>query len=66
MVLGDAELLARLARGQTDAEIAQSLGYSRHYVAHRLMALRRRLGLRNRTALAAYAGEQGYRESLDP
>jgi DNA-binding NarL/FixJ family response regulator len=56
----DAELLQLLTRGFTDEEIGRVLHLSRHTVSHRVERLCRALGLRNRTALAGWAGRQGY------
>lgn len=53
------ELLQLLSLGLNDQELGRRLCLSPHTVKHRLEELRRRLGLRNRIALAAWAGRYG-------
>ncbi|HEX2037440.1 MAG TPA: LuxR C-terminal-related transcriptional regulator [Chloroflexota bacterium] len=60
----DMQILELTARGLSDREIGVRLHLSRHTVKHRIERLRVELGTRNRTELAAWAGQQGlYRPS---
>jgi two-component system, NarL family, response regulator DevR len=54
------ELLALVAAGLTDREIGLRLHLSPHTVKHQIDQLRRTLGTRNRTELAAWAGRHGF------
>ena len=53
------EVLARVAQGQTNAGIAQSLHLSERTVAHHVSAILRKLGARNRTAAVQTARARG-------
>jgi len=53
----EAEVLAWVTHGKTNAEIAQILGTSRHTVAHQLQRIYDKLGVETRTAAAALALE---------
>jgi DNA-binding NarL/FixJ family response regulator len=53
------ELLGLVAVGLTDREIGLRLHLSPHTVKHRIDELRRNVGVRNRTELAAWAGRHG-------
>jgi DNA-binding NarL/FixJ family response regulator len=56
----DSRLLKLVARGLPDHEIAADLHLSPHTVKHRIEQLRRRIDVRNRIELAAWAGSQGF------
>lgn len=51
------EILDGLARGQSSAELADRLHYSRQAISYHLGRLMTRCGVRNRTALVAWAYE---------
>jgi hypothetical protein len=53
-------VLALVASGLGDAEIADRLGYSRNYVKKILVSVRNRLGARDRAHAAALAATFGY------
>jgi DNA-binding NarL/FixJ family response regulator len=53
-------LLELVARGLPDREIGTILHLSPHTVKHQIDQLRRELGVRNRTELAAWAGRHGF------
>jgi len=52
-------LLELVSRGLTDQEIGSRLYLSPHTVKHQIEHVRRELGVRNRTELAAWAGRHG-------
>lgn len=56
------DLLQALARGQTNDEVAASLGLSPHTIKNALHALFRKLGVSDRTQAALYALRQGWAE----
>jgi DNA-binding NarL/FixJ family response regulator len=53
-------LLGLVALGLTDQEIARRVHLSPHTVKHHIDQLRREVGTRNRTELAAWAGRHGF------
>jgi DNA-binding NarL/FixJ family response regulator len=55
----DLKLLELLTLGLCDHEMGRALCLSPHTVKHRVEQLRRKLGVRNRIALAAWAGKHG-------
>lgn len=55
----ETQILALLSDGRTDHEMAGRLYLSPHTIKHRVEALRRKVGARNRIALAAWAGRHG-------
>lgn len=58
--LAEAQVLAGVASGHSDAEIAGRLGYSQTYVKKILVAARNRLGARDRAHAAAMAAVLGF------
>lgn len=63
----EVRLLQSLTRGLSDRELGLRLHLSPHTVKHYVGRLRRRLGLHNRTELAAWAGRHGfYRPAAAP
>lgn len=59
------EVLARIARGQTNKEIATALGMRPKTVMHHTSEIYRRLGVRNRTEAVAAAHRLGIIDSFD-
>lgn len=57
------QLLMLVAQGLSDGEIGQQLHLSPHTVKHLIERLRDDIGARNRIALAAWAGRQGFGHS---
>ncbi|MBI2938956.1 MAG: helix-turn-helix transcriptional regulator, partial [Chloroflexi bacterium] len=55
----DVRLLELVARGLSDEEIGPKLGLSPHTVKRHLEGLRQAVNARNRTELAAWAGQYG-------
>jgi DNA-binding NarL/FixJ family response regulator len=55
----DIRLIQLLAHGLTDGEVGQQLNISPHTVKHHLERIRNELGVKNRTELAAWAGQHG-------
>jgi DNA-binding NarL/FixJ family response regulator len=53
-------LLELVARGLSDQEIGRRMHLSPHTIKHHIEQLRRELGMRNRTELAAWAGRHGF------
>ncbi|MEO3753230.1 response regulator transcription factor [Streptomyces sp. B6B3] len=53
------EIVAHVARGHTNAEIAQALGLSPGTVKNHLAAVQAKLGTRNRVEVAAWAWDTG-------
>ena len=62
----EAEVLACLAAGRTNAEIADALVISRKTVARHLANIFTKLGVSTRTAAAAWAHEHGVTGTNDP
>jgi DNA-binding CsgD family transcriptional regulator len=62
----EAEVLACLATGRTNAEIAEALVISRKTVARHLSNIFSKLGVGTRTAAGAWAHQHGLRGSDDP
>ncbi len=60
----DIRLLELQAHGSTDREIGAQVHLSANTVHHEVQRLYHKLGRRNRTELAAWAGHQGYYEPL--
>jgi DNA-binding NarL/FixJ family response regulator len=59
-------VLELISRGLSDREIGETLHLSPHTVKHQVEDLRREVGARNRTELAAWAGRHGfYRPEAD-
>ena len=61
----ETQILALLSDGRTDHEMAGHLYLSPHTVKHRVEALRRKVGARNRIALAAWAGRHGVADTIE-
>jgi DNA-binding CsgD family transcriptional regulator len=59
LTLQQQAIMAGVVEALTDAQIADRLGISRRTVTNQLVAIRRKLGLRNRTHLAVWAVRQG-------
>jgi DNA-binding NarL/FixJ family response regulator len=55
-------LLELVARGLSDHELGRRLHLSPHTIKHHIEQLRRDVGARNRTELAAWAGRHGFYE----
>ena len=55
----EVEVLRLVARGLTDAEIAEQLVLSVHTVHRHIANIRTRLGVATRSAAAAWAADQG-------
>ena len=53
------EILSFVAKGATNAEIAQGLSLSEQTVGNRLSGIFKKLGVRNRTEAAVYAVQEG-------
>jgi len=56
----DGKILDLVARGLSDREIARELHLSPHTIGHHIDRLCTRMGVKNRVALAAWAGRHGY------
>lgn len=59
----NASLLFLLTQGYSDIEIGKQLNLSRHTIKHNIERLREIVGARNRTALAAWAGSNGFTQT---
>lgn len=59
------QLLTLVALGLSDREIGARLHLSPHTVKHQIEQLRRELHVRNRTELAAWAGEHGFYDAAE-
>jgi DNA-binding NarL/FixJ family response regulator len=55
----ETQILQLLSEGRSDQEMANRLYLSPHTIKHRVEALRKKVGARNRIALAAWAGRHG-------
>jgi DNA-binding NarL/FixJ family response regulator len=56
----DSRIIGMVARGMSDREIARQLHLSPHTIGHHVDRLCTRVGAKNRTALAAWAGRHGF------
>ncbi len=61
----DIHLLQLLVHGMSDYEIGLQVHLSRHTVKHHIEHLRAKVGARNRTELAAWAGQNGFYHTTD-
>jgi DNA-binding NarL/FixJ family response regulator len=59
----DRRIMSLVADGHSDREIGQAVHLSRHTVGHHVERLCQHVSVRNRTALAAWAGRHGYYRS---
>ena len=59
LTLRQRAIMAGVVEGLTDAQIADRLGISQRTVTNHLVAIRRKLDLRNRTQLAVWAVRHG-------
>ena len=62
----EVEVLALLARGQTNQQIAQHLCLSVHTVRAHLRSVMQKIGVRNRVQAAAYAFNRGITSNVAP
>jgi len=60
LTASETRVLQLLSEGHSDAEMASRLYLSAHTIKHRVEELRRKVGARNRIALAAWAGRHGF------
>ena len=60
------EVLKRVGRGATDAEIAEELKLSPHTVRNHVASLYRKLGVKRRSAVVVWARERGLVDGSEP
>jgi DNA-binding NarL/FixJ family response regulator len=62
----EAKVIDLIARGMSDREMARQLHLSPHTIGHYVDRLCTRIGVKNRVALAAWAGRHGYYHPQQP